>query len=57
LIFFLDEDGLATVVKPGPGYEEVARNRIGEKALASFAVDGHALLLRTEKALYRIETR
>lgn len=57
LIYFLDEDGLTTIVKPGTSYEEVARNKMGEKTLASFAVDGDALLLRTEKALYRIEVK
>jgi outer membrane protein assembly factor BamB len=57
LMYLLDEDGLATVVKPGASYEEVARNKMGEKALASFAVDGDSLLLRTEKALYRIEAK
>jgi len=57
LIYLLDEDGLATVVKPGESYDELARNKMGEKALASYGVDGNALLLRTEKAVYRIETK
>jgi len=57
LIYLLDEDGLATIVKPGASYEEVARIKMGEKALASYGVDGNALLLRTEKALYRIEKK
>jgi outer membrane protein assembly factor BamB len=57
LIYLLDEDGLATVVKPGEAYDELARNKMGEKALASYGVDGNALLLRTEKALYRIEKK
>lgn len=57
LLYFLDEDGVAIVMKPGPSYDEVARNRMGERALASMAVDGDALLLRTEKALYRIEAK
>jgi outer membrane protein assembly factor BamB len=57
LIYLLDEDGGATVVRPGASYDEVARNKLGERSLASFAVDGDALLLRTEKALYRIEQK
>jgi outer membrane protein assembly factor BamB len=57
LVYLLDEDGVATVVKAGPSYEEVAKNKMGEKSLASYAVDGNALLLRTEKALYRIEKK
>ena len=57
LIYLLSEDGTTTVFKPGDSYEEVAKNRLNEKTQASFAVDGDALLLRTEKALYRIEKK
>lgn len=57
LIYVLDETGNATVFKPGTSYDEVARSKLNEKALASFGVDGNALLLRTEKALYRIEKK
>jgi outer membrane protein assembly factor BamB len=57
LVYLLDEDGVATVFKPGTSYDEVATNKMGERTLASFGVDGDALLLRTEKALYRIEKR
>lgn len=56
-LYLLDEEGLTIVVKPADSYEPVAKNRMGEKALASYAVDGAALLLRTEKALYRIEAK
>ncbi len=57
LIYMLDETGTATVVKPGSSFESVAKNKMGEKSLASYGVDGDALLLRTEKALYRIEKK
>lgn len=57
LIYLLDEDGLASVVKPGESFDAIAKNRMGERALASPSVDGDALLLRTEKALYRIEKK
>jgi outer membrane protein assembly factor BamB len=57
LIYLLAEDGTATVVKPGSSFEGVAKNKMGERVLASYGVDGDALLLRTEKALYRIENR
>lgn len=56
-IYLLSEDGTTTVFKPGDEYEEVAKNKLGEKAQATFGVDGNALLLRTEKALYRIEKK
>lgn len=54
LIYLLSEEGTTTVFKPGDSYEEVAKNKLNEKTQASFAVDGDALFLRTEKALYRI---
>lgn len=56
-IYFQDEAGEAIVVRAGPAYEELARNRLGdgERTYASFAVDGDALLVRSESALYRIE--
>lgn len=57
LIYLLAEDGTATVVKPGSNYELVAKNKMNERALASYGVDGDALLLRTDKALYRIENK
>lgn len=56
-VYLLDEDGVATVFKPGESYDPVATIKMGEKALASCGVDGNALLLRTEKALYRIEKK
>ncbi len=57
LVYLLDESGTTTVFKPGASYDEVAKNKLGEKTQASCAVDGDALLLRTEKALYRIEKK
>jgi len=56
-IYILSEDGTTTVIKPGNTYEEVAKNKLNEKTQASYAVDGTALLLRTEKALYRVEKK
>jgi outer membrane protein assembly factor BamB len=57
LVYALDEQGTTTVFKPGDAYDPVATNKLNEKSLASFGVDGNALLLRTEKALYRIEKK
>lgn len=57
LVYALAEDGTTVVFRPGAGYEEVATNKLGEKSLASPAVDGDALFIRTEKALYKIEKR
>ncbi len=57
LVYLLDESGTTTVFKPGAVYDEVAKNKLGEKTQASCAFDGDAMLLRTEKALYRIEKK
>jgi outer membrane protein assembly factor BamB len=57
LLYFLDESGTTTVIKPGPAYDPVATNKLNEKTQASYAVAGSALLLRTEKALYKIEQK
>jgi outer membrane protein assembly factor BamB len=53
-IFFLSEEGDTFVVKPGDTYEEVAKNTLGELALASPAVTRDGLFIRTQSKLYRI---
>lgn len=57
LIYLLNEEGTATVFRPGPSYAPVAESKLREKTLASYGVDGDALLIRTEKALYRVEKK
>ena len=54
LVFFLSEEGDTFVVKPGDTYEEVAKNSLGELALASPAVTRDGLFIRTQSRLYRI---
>jgi len=54
-IYFLSEEGECTVLAPGREYRELARNQIGERTLASFAVSGKAIFLRGDRHLYRIE--
>jgi outer membrane protein assembly factor BamB len=53
-IYFPDEEGVTIVVEPGDTYQEVAKNDLGEMMLASPAVAGNMLFLRTETKLYRI---
>jgi outer membrane protein assembly factor BamB len=55
-IFFLSEEGRGIVVKAGKQFEELARNDLRERALASFAAADGALYIRTEKNLYRVQT-
>ena len=54
-VYFLNEDGVTTVIAPGSQYEEVAVNRLPGRTLASLAVAGPALFLRTDSRLYRLE--
>jgi outer membrane protein assembly factor BamB len=54
-IYFLDENGACTVIKPGKTYESLAKNQVGGRSLASLVPLEGALLLRTDKQLFRIE--
>jgi outer membrane protein assembly factor BamB len=53
-VYFLSEDGVATVLRAGKAFQLVARNEMGERALASYAVADGSLYLRTAGHLYRI---
>jgi outer membrane protein assembly factor BamB len=54
-IYFCDQDGQTTVIKPGREFESLATNTLDDGCMASPAVDGGALYLRTKTHLYRIE--
>lgn len=56
-IWLFDEEGKATVFKPGRAFEPVAENRLDEGCLASPAASGKALFVRTRTHLYRLESR
>ena len=52
LVYFTTDDGTTTVVKPGPTFEVVAKNTLGEATESSPAIsDGH-VFLRGAKHLY-----
>lgn len=55
-VYFQAEAGETIVVEAGRTFTEVARNRLAEneRTFASYAVDGPAVLIRTESHLYRI---
>ncbi len=53
-IYFFDEDGQATVIAPGREYTELAINKLDEGCMASPAVAGESIILRTKHCLYRI---
>jgi len=51
-LFFLSEEGLTYVVKSGPEFEIIERNHLDELCIASPAVAGDKLLIRTASKLY-----
>ena len=53
-IFVLSEDGETFVIQAGPDYRLLARNSLNEMSLASPAVAGTGLFIRTATKLYRI---
>jgi outer membrane protein assembly factor BamB len=52
-VFFLSEDGETFVAKEGAAYEEVGRNPLEEMTLASPAIAGDSIYIRTQSKLYR----
>ncbi len=54
-IYYCSQDGSTTVVKAGREYVELAKNQLDDGFMASPAVTGKALILRTRSAIYRIE--
>lgn len=54
-LYLQDEKGLGVVVKPGRTFQVLASNDLGERTLASYAVAGSDLLIRTEGNLYRVK--
>ena len=53
-IYILSEDGVTLVLRPGPQYNEVARNSLGENFLASMAVSQGHFYIRSSQHLYSI---
>jgi len=54
LVYFLNDDGVTHVIKPGPTFQLVATNEIGEKTFASPAISRGELFLRGARNLYCI---
>jgi outer membrane protein assembly factor BamB len=53
-VLLLTEEGMTFVLDAGPEYMEIARNDLGEMSLASPAIAGNAIYIRTESKLYKI---
>jgi len=56
-IYVSNQEGRTTVIKAGREFEVIAENDLDEGFMASPAVVGDALFLRTNTHLYRIENR
>jgi outer membrane protein assembly factor BamB len=54
-VYFFSDDGPVTVIAAGRKYKELAVNSLDQGFLASPAVSGKTLFLRTKTHLYRIE--
>lgn len=54
-IYFFSEDGKTTVIEAGRAFTVVAESTLDDGFMASPAIDGRALYLRTKSALYRVE--
>jgi outer membrane protein assembly factor BamB len=54
-IYFFSEEGKTTIISAGPEFKKLAENQLGDGFMASPAVSGKALFLRSRTELYRIE--
>ncbi|MSU25393.1 MAG: quinonprotein alcohol dehydrogenase [Opitutus sp.] len=54
-IYLCSEAGKVTVLEPGRTFKKIAENKFENGFMASPAVAGHALYLRTKTHLYRVE--
>ena len=54
-IYFFDRDGKTTVIAKGRKFQQLAVNTLESGCMASPAIIGNTLSLRTATALYRLE--
>jgi outer membrane protein assembly factor BamB len=55
LVYFLNDDGVTHVVRPGAEFQLAAKNELGEKCFASPAISAGQIFLRGDKHLFCIE--
>lgn len=53
-LYFQNETGTGTVLKAGRTFQKLATNKLEGRTLASYAVAGRSLFIRTDRHLYRI---
>jgi outer membrane protein assembly factor BamB len=54
-IYFLNEDGTAVVIQPGKEFRKLAASSLDGQTLASMAVSGGSIFIRSASHLYRLE--
>ena len=54
-IYLFDTEGRTTIFKPGDTYQQLKQNQLEGRFMASPAVSGQSLILRTDMAIYRID--
>ena len=57
LVYFVSDQGVTTVIRPGETFEIVAQNELGERISASPAISQGQYFLRTHQHLYCIGTK
>jgi hypothetical protein len=57
LVYMPNDEGVITVIKPGPKFEAIAKNSIGEKMNASPAISNGKIYLRGDQHIYCIGTK
>jgi len=55
-IFALSEDGDTFVIAAGPEFKLLGKNSIGERTLATPAIAGNSVIIRTATNLFKIAT-
>lgn len=53
-IYLQNEEGIGIVLAAGKTFQQLARNSLDERTLASYAATDGALFIRSEAHLYRI---
>jgi outer membrane protein assembly factor BamB len=54
LVYFLNDEGVMNVVRPGPQFDRVASNEMGERCFASPAISQGNIFIRGDKHLFCI---
>ena len=56
-LYVVNEDGLTTVLKAGPAFEVLSENALSDTTLATPAIAGGQIFIRTAKKLYCLGRR